>query len=137
LIEILQSRFKFHIPPTHLDGYRNIDKRTYWSLTFRPVKEASEPRRFIGTETDLLQHADAGALSIAGADDLLNVKMFRREWIKLLRIERFPANFQLALPHALSPLGVTIAEALHLELQDWFEGDRARLAVVIIARSRR
>jgi hypothetical protein len=48
-----------------------------------------------------------------------------------LRIEGLPANFQLALPHALSPLGMAVAEALHLELQDWFEGDRARLAVVI------
>src|SRR3979490_179688 len=26
---------------------------------------------------------------------------------------------------------MSIAEALHLELEDWFEGDRARLAVVI------
>jgi hypothetical protein len=87
LIETLQSRFKFHSPPTHLDGYRNIDKRTYWSLTFRSVEEAGEPGRFIGTKTDLFQHADAGALSIAGADNLLDVKMLRREWVKLLRIE--------------------------------------------------
>jgi len=41
----------------------------------------------IGTETNLLQHADAGALSISGADNLLDVKMLRREWVKLLRIE--------------------------------------------------
>src|SRR3979490_763217 len=97
--------------------------RTYCSLTFRAVEEACEPGRFIGTETDLLQHADAGALSISGADDLLHMEMFGREWVKLLRIECLPANFQLALPHALSPLGMSIAEALHLELEDWFEGD--------------
>src|SRR5258708_39456255 len=57
--------------------------------------------------------------------------MLRREWVKLLRIEGLPADFQLALPHALSPLGMAVAEALHLELQDWFEGNRARFAVVI------
>src|SRR6266436_3627147 len=57
--------------------------------------------------------------------------MLRREWVKLLWIEGLPADFQLALPHALSPLGMAVAEALHLELQDWFEGDRTRLAVVI------
>jgi hypothetical protein len=56
-------------------------------LTFCSIEEAGEPRRFIGTETDLLQHADAGALSIFGADNLLDVKMLRREGIKLLRIE--------------------------------------------------
>src|ERR1700676_5031161 len=100
-------------------------------LTVCSVEEADEPGRFIGTETDLLQHADAGALSIAGADNLLDVKMLRRQWVKLLRIERLPADFQLALPHALSPLGMSVAEALHLELQDWFEDDRACLAVVI------
>ena len=87
MIEILQSRFKFQSPPTHLDAYRNIDIRTYWSLTFRSVEEAGEPRRFIGTETDLFQHADAGALSIAGADNLLDVEMIRCEWVKLLWIE--------------------------------------------------
>src|SRR5258708_16552190 len=85
----------------------------------------------MGTETVLLKHADAGALSISSADTLLDVKMLRREWVKLLRIEGLPADFQLALPHALSPLGMAVAEALHLELQDWFEGDRTRLAVVI------
>jgi hypothetical protein len=41
----------------------------------------------MGTDTNLLQHADAGALSIAGVDNLLDVKMLRREGIKLLRIE--------------------------------------------------
>jgi hypothetical protein len=70
-----------------LDAYRSIDIRTYWSLTFRSVEESGKPGRFIGTETYLLQHADAGALSISGADDLLNVKVLRRERVKLLRIE--------------------------------------------------
>jgi len=50
-------------------------------------RRADEASRFIGTETDLLEHADAGALSIVGADNLLDVKILRREWVKLLRIE--------------------------------------------------
>ena len=56
-------------------------------LTFRSVEEAGESGWFIGTETDLFQHADAGARSIAGADNLLDVKILRRERVKPLRIE--------------------------------------------------
>jgi hypothetical protein len=56
-------------------------------LTFRSVEVSCEPGRFIGTETDLFQHADAGPISIVGADNLLDMKMLRRERIELLRIE--------------------------------------------------
>jgi hypothetical protein len=56
-------------------------------LAFCSVEETGEPGRFIGTETDLFQHTNAGALSVAGANNLLDVKMFRCEWVKLLRIE--------------------------------------------------
>src|SRR5882757_5865495 len=56
-------------------------------LTLCSIEEPCEPGRFIGTETNLLEHTDAGALSVAGADNLLDVKMLRRERVKLLRIE--------------------------------------------------
>ena len=59
-----------------------------YRLAFCPVKEAGEPRRFIGAETDLLQYANAGALSIPGAYNLLDVKMLRRKCVELLRIPR-------------------------------------------------
>ena len=44
------------------------------SLGLRPVKHLGEPGRGIGTDADLLQHADTRpALIVAGPDDLLGV----------------------------------------------------------------
>ena len=55
-------------------------------------------------------------------DVLLLQKVERR------RVERFGTDGEFALPHALAPLRVPVAQTLHLEAQDRFERDRADVA---------
>ncbi|TDM97950.1 hypothetical protein CEE86_14770, partial [Lactobacillus crispatus] len=52
-----------------------------------------------------------------------------RQRVERRGIERFAADFELALPHALAPLRMAVAEALHLEFQDRVERDGRGMAV--------
>ena len=68
------------------------------------------------------------AAAHARPDELLHVEKLRRHRIEFGQHEAFGAERLLALPQAMAPLGVQVADAQHLEGQERFERDLDRLA---------
>src|SRR5262245_55458183 len=87
----------------------------------RPVQELPEARRRVRPETQLLQHADARPLAHARADDLLYVQILGRQRIEIVALPALARHGELALPRAVGPLGVEIADPLHLEAEERLE----------------
>ena len=82
------------------------------------------------TDDQLLEDSDSGSITHASAAQSLNVQVLgvaRRCNGKLPSLE---ADCELTFPMTVSPLGVTVPDAEHVELVQRFELDRARVASV-------
>ena len=60
------------------------------------------------------------------AHDLLEVLVLERHRVEVGDLPRLARDRELALPHAVAPLGVHVADALHAEADERLEVDVAR-----------
>jgi hypothetical protein len=77
----------------------------------------------VGTERDLLEDADADLVAARGPHHLLEVLVLVRHRFEVGDLPRLPRVRELALPHAVTPLGVHVADALHAEADERLEVD--------------
>ena len=86
----------------------------------------------MATEGELFEDADAFVFSEAagcgGTNDGLYVESIEGGGIIDRKVPAFSPDLRLALPHTVAPLGVEIAEAGHVELEERFEANRGGLA---------
>ena len=82
-------------------------------------------------DAQLLDNAVAQPVIHARAHQLLDVKVFHRKRIERAAAPSVSRHRQLALPKAVAPLRMTIADALHLKRQDRFERNFFPLATLV------
>ena len=88
-----------------------------------PVEEAGEAARLVLAERELLEHAEADVVAPARAHHLLDMDVPRLEVVELLDLVLLGADRVLAVPAAVSPLGMRVAEAAHPEREQRLELD--------------
>ena len=86
----------------------------------------------MAAEGELFEDADplvlADSAGRGGTNDRLHVQAVERCRVPDGEVPALATDLQFTLPHAVTPLGVQIAEAGHLELEERFEPDRRGLA---------
>src|SRR6476661_7577887 len=95
------------------------------------VEELLEAVAGVGAERDLLEHADPDLVAGRGAHHLLEVLVLEGHRIEVGDLPRLARVRELALPHAVAPLGVHVADALHAEADERLEVDVLAPAVVV------
>src|SRR5262249_14508541 len=101
------------------------------------VEELLEAVAGVGAERDLLEHADALLVAARRAHHLLQVLVLERHGLQLVDLPRLASVRELALPHAVTPLGVHVADALHPEADERLEVDVLATAVGVHQRDAR
>ena len=76
-------------------------------------------------------------VAAAGDDDLLDVDVFQRQRVELAVFPALAADGQLAVPLAVAPLRVLVAQALHAVQQQRLKVDLHALAGAGIRRIKR
>src|SRR5262249_14441157 len=77
------------------------------------IEQIAEARRLVGTDHQLLQHAEARLAAPARAHELLDVEMAQR--ILARQLPGLPVGHVLALPGSMSPLATQVSEPAHGE----------------------
>ena len=75
----------------------------------------------MGSQDELLEHAQTFAAVQARAAELLHVDVAGIERVEVGERPDVAAYGFLALPHAVAPLGIEVAEPAHLEGEERFE----------------
>src|SRR4029453_16479686 len=92
------------------------------------IEQLAEAVARVRAEGDLLEHADALLVARARADDLLDVLVVDRHLVELGGLPRFARHRELALPEAVAPLRMHVADPLHPEAEERLEVDDPLLA---------
>src|SRR5262245_29637724 len=95
----------------------------------RRVEEALEAVLRVRPDADLLEHADAGLAAAARAHHLLDVLVVERVLVQVSHLPRLAGLRVLALPLAVPPDRVLVADSLHAEAEQRLELDLVALAV--------
>src|SRR5215475_15002361 len=96
----------------------------------RRVEELLEPVPRLRAEVDLLEHADPSLRSARRAHDLLDVQVLEGHLVEVGGLPALAADRELALPAAVSPGRVLVADALHAEAGERLERDLLAAAVL-------
>src|SRR5262245_11183782 len=98
-------------------------------ISGRRVEEALEAVLRVRADRDLLEHAHADVVAAARPHDLLDVLVLRRVLVQVGGLPRLAGLRVLALPLAVAPDRVLVADALHAEGEQRLQHDLVLLPV--------
>src|SRR5438105_1427455 len=104
--------------------------------SFVAVENAGEAARMVVAERELLENTEAGPVAPTGAHHLLDVDVPRLDVVELFDLVLLGADRELAVPVAVSPFRMRVAETAHPERQQRLELD-AFLAAVVTEQAQR
>src|SRR4029079_11064548 len=95
------------------------------------VDDAGETTRVVLAERELLEYAEPDLVAPLGAHHLLDVDVPRLDVVELFDLVFFGPGRELAVPVAVAPFGMHVAQPAHTERQQRLQLDQRLGAVVM------